>query len=204
MHQESPYGAPSELQMPRWFNDVDCIIKLICLMCSFDRFAKVEAQALLLHDELWLDTIRYFRNSREIYRHFDDWKNIDCFYFIRLKMSMTYSINGMAIKMAEDPIHLGTFIRNTLEHPDLFTAPCPKCGRLLYPYGYNGSPLSGRVDLEASCDCGWDDFVSVSGWRIRSEALKATQKHDAARYRRFSRHKTGTATIVDLLEMLKE
>ncbi len=76
--------------------------------------------------------------------------------------------------MAEGPIYLGTFVRNTLEHPELFTAKCPKCGRTILPYGYNGSPLSGRVDLEATCECGWDDYVMVSGWRVRSEALHAT------------------------------
>ena len=51
-------------------------------MSSSDRFSKVEAQALRPNDELWLDTILYFRNAREIYRRFDDWKAIDRFYCV--------------------------------------------------------------------------------------------------------------------------
>ena len=118
---------------------------------------------------------------------------------------MTYSIGGHAIRMADGTLYLGTFIRNTLEHPELFTAPCPKCGRTLYPYGYNGSPLSGRVDLEATCDCGWDDFVIVSGWRVRSETLKASQKQDRLRYVKFKAlrpFKGDASTIKELLEWL--
>lgn len=174
-------------------------------MCTHDRFSKVEAQALHLHDEFWLDSIRFFRNAREIYRRFDDWKGIDRFYFIPLKLSMTYCIGGHAIRMADGTLYLGTFIRNTIEHPELFTAPCPKCGRTLYPYAYNGSPLSGRVDLEASCDCGWDDFVIVSGWRVRSDTLKASQKQDHLRYAKFKALKPfmgNASTVKELLEWL--
>lgn len=174
-------------------------------MFSHDRFSKVEAEALRLHDELWLDTIRFFRNSREIYRRFEEWKDIDSFYFIPLRLNMTYSIAGHAICMADGPVYLGTFIRNTLEHPELFSATCPKCGRTVYPYGYCGSPLSGRVDLEATCDCGWDDFVIVSGWRIRSEALKASQKSDRLRLAKFrvaESFGSKASTIRELLDWL--
>ena len=73
---------------------------------------------LRLH-EFWLDTILYFWNYREIFRRFDDWKAIDRFYFIPLKLNMTYSIGGHFISMADGTIYLGTFVRNTLEHPDL-------------------------------------------------------------------------------------
>ena len=169
-----------------------------------DQFSNVEAQALRLHDELWIVTSLYFRNYPEIYRRFDDWKDIDRFYFIPLKLNMTYSIGGHSISMADGTVHLGTFVRNTLLHPELFTFKCPHCGETLYPYGYNGSPLSGRVDLQATCDCGWTGFEMVSGWRVRSEALKAAQHADAWRHRLF-KWKAGTpATIHRLLEWLKK
>lgn len=173
-------------------------------MCT-DCFSKVEAQALRLHDEFWLDTILYFRNYREIFCRFDDWKDIDRFYFIPLKLNMTYSIGGHSISMADDTIHLGTFVRNSLEHPDLFSFRCPKCGEPLYPYGYSGSPLSGRVDLQGYCDCGWGAFVVFSGWKVRSEALKATQGSDRlrlAKYRALKPLKGPSATIQELLDWL--
>ena len=176
--------------------------QLSVYMFSHDRFSKVEAQALRLHDELWLDTICFFRNSKEIYRRFDEWKNIDRFYFIPLKLSMTYCFGGHAIRMADGTLYLGTFIRNTLEHPELFTAPCPKCSRTLYPYAYNGSPMSGRVDLQARCECGWNDSMTVSGWQVRSNALRATQDQDRPRFSKFSDRLVPEATIKELLEWL--
>lgn len=171
-------------------------------MRHFDRFSKVEAEALRLHDELWLDTIYFFRNANEIYRRFDDWKNIDRFYFIPLKLNMAYSIGGMTIRIAEGPIHLGTFIKNTLEHQDLFAFKCPKCGKTVYPYGYNGSPLSGRVDLQGACECGWGGFEMVSGWRVRSEALKEAQKSDSLRRKRFSLLFGKPSSVQELLAWL--
>lgn len=173
-------------------------------MCNSDRFSKVEAQALHLHDEFWLDTILYFRNYREIIRRYDDWKDIDRFYFIPLKLNMTYSIGGHSISMADGTICLGSFIRNTLEHPELFSFRCPKCGESLYPYGYSGSPLSGRVDLQAHCGCGWGGYEMVSGWRLRSDALKSTQKSDSWRHRLFNLKGGAPATIRELLDWLNE
>ena len=160
--------------------------------------------ALRLHDEFWLDTILYFRNYKEIIRRFNDWKNIDRFYFIPLKLNMTYSIGGHNISMANGPIHLGTLVRNSIEHPDLFSFHCPKCGEPMYPYGYSGSPLSGRVDLEGYCDCSWGAFVVVSGWKVRSEALKSTQKSDSMRHRLFKLKGGQPSTIKELLEWLGE
>lgn len=171
-------------------------------MCKQDRFAKVEAMALSRHDDFWLDTILFFRNAREIYRRFDDWKAIDRFYFIPLRLDMTYYIGGLALSMNEGPVFLGTFIRNTLEHPDLFSFKCPKCGETLNPYGYNGSPLSGRVDLQSTCACGWGGYEMVSGWRPRSEALKASQKSDTWRLRLFKMRGGKSATIRELLDWL--
>ena len=106
--------------------------------------------------------------------------------------------------MADGPVYLGTFIKTTLGHEDLFTAPCPKCGRKLYPYGYCGSPLSGRVDLEATCSCGWSDYVVVGGWKVRSDALRATQKADLWRLKKVQlfHPRFKAATIESLLEYL--
>ena len=171
-----------------------------------DKFSLVESQALAAGDATKVDTIRFFRNSNEIYRRFDDWKGIDKFYFIPLKLEMTYGIARHSISMADGPLYLGTFIKNTLQHPDLFTVPCPQCGHQLLPYGYNGSPLSGRVDLEATCpECSWDSYVAVSGWRIRSEALKASQKADKLRHLKTRLLKPGfkASTVEELLGYLK-
>ena len=172
-----------------------------------DKFATVEATALRPDDEFRLDTLRFFRNANEIYRRFNDWKDNDRFYFIPLKLNMTYVVGGIATRMAEPPIYLGTFVRNTLDHEDLFTAPCPNCGHRLLPYSYNGSPVSGRVDLQATCpECGWDKYVMVSGWHVRSQALKATQQADRVRLLRvnYLRPKGfNPATVEELLEWLK-
>lgn len=172
-----------------------------------DKFSLVERQALAAGDAVKVDTIRFFRNSNEIYRRFGDWKDIDKFYFIPLKLEMTYGITGHSICMAGGPLHLGTFIKNTLQHPDLFTAPCPQCSLQLLPYGYNGSPLSGRVDLEATCpECGWNSYVAVTGWRIRSEALKASQKVDRLRHLKARLLKPGfkASTVEELLKYLND
>ena len=171
-----------------------------------DRFFNVEREARRYHDEFWLDTIRFFRNSNEIYARYDEWKNKDRFYFIPLRLQMFYSIGGFGISMCNSPIYLGSFIRNTFKHEDLFTTPCPNCGRKLYPFGYNGSPLSGRVDLEATCpNCGWDEYVIVSGWKVRSEALKATQKEDEFRLlkAKIVHPRFKAASIQSLLEWLR-
>ena len=73
----------------------------------------------------------YFKHAATLLREFDRWKDIDRFYFIPLKLNMTYSIGGHSISMADGTIHLGTFVRNSLEHPDLFSFRCPKCGEPL-------------------------------------------------------------------------
>lgn len=143
----------------------------------------------------------------QIYAHFDAWKDIDRFYFIPLKRDMTYSINGYRISMADEPLYLGSFIQTSLEHPDLFSFPCPHCGKRLFPYSYNGSPLSGRVDLEAECpECGWKGYEMVSGWRVRSEALKATQKADRRRLRwvKLLHWHFKPANLLELQSFIKE
>lgn len=173
-------------------------------MCdSHDRFAKVETLARQLNDEHWLDTILFFRNYREIFRRFDDWKDIDRFYFIPLYLEMTYSL-GWVAEIAPDPVWLGSFVRCNLEHPDLFQVQCPQCKQLVYPFRYAGSPLSGRVDLEYECSCGQKGFETVSGWRLRANALRDQIAADTPRFRKYKKHHRDTvlATVVDLLEFM--
>ena len=92
---------------------------------------------------------------------------------------MTYTIDGHRISMCDKPLYRGTFLRATREHPELFTAPCPVCGRPFRASGCSGSPLTGRVELSGHCShCAWDGAVWVSGWKARCAALKAAQRRD--------------------------
>ena len=149
------------------------------------------------------NTQRFYRHAGEIYARFNDWRDNDRFYFIPLHLEMTYHC-GWVTEMAPDPIPLGTFIRCSLEHPELFQFTCPECGRTLLPYRYNGSPLSGRVDLEGKCECGWEGARTVSGWQLRSQTLKDTLRQDQNRLRRFRRRDNDPATIEELLGWLGE
>jgi len=96
-------------------------------------------------------------------------------------MEMTYSC-GWVAEMAPDPVWLGSFVRCTLEHPELFQYNCPDCGKVVHPYRYVGSPLSGIVHLEGRCECGWHGNEEVSGWRIRASALRRQINGDKFRY----------------------
>jgi len=116
---------------------------------------------------------------------------------------MTYSC-GWVAEMAPDPVWLGSFVRCTLEHPDLFQYKCPMCGRTVYPHRYVGSPLSGKVDLEGHCECGWKGYESVSGWQVRAVALRDCMKEDKRKWRRFRWFKSGRAsTVSELVEWIK-
>lgn len=149
------------------------------------------------------DTQLFYRNAPEIYARFDEWKVNDRFYFIPLHLQMTYSC-GWVAEIAPDPVWLGSFVKNTLEHPDLFQYQCPHCGKPVHPYRYVGSPLSGRVDLEGRCSCGWKGFESVTGWRIRATALRDQLTSDKARYRKyvFIHPKACSSSVVDLMHYL--
>ena len=155
-------------------------------------------------EEQRLLTKPFYQNANTIYHHFNDWKDVDRFYFIPLYLEMTYSINGIVSELAPDPIWLGSFVRCTLGHPDLFQYNCPKCGNTVFPFRYVGSPLSGRVDLEGYCDCGWRGFEKVSGWFKRGEALReqlTSDKHRHSKYKLL--HLTAEpATIDELLAWL--
>ena len=134
----------------------------------------------------------------------EDWKDIDKFYFIPLYLEMFYCIGGIPTELAPDPVWLGSFIRNTLDHPDMFQYQCPKCGKTVFPFRYVGSPLSGRVDLEGYCDCGWKGYESVSGWFVRGEALRNQLDSDKLRYETFKLLHLGAepASSKDLLKFI--
>lgn len=153
--------------------------------------------------EQLLDTQLFYQNAPEIYARFDEWKDIDRFYFIPLYMEMTYSC-GWVAEIAPDPVWLGSFVRCTLEHPELFQYKCPECGKTVFPYRNVGSPLSGVVHLEGRCECGWKGFWEVTGWRVRAITLRDTLQEDKARWRRFHRQRnTEALTVAELLECSK-
>ena len=153
--------------------------------------------------EQLLDTKLYYQNAVDIIAHWEQWKDIDRLYFTPLYLEMTYNM-GWVAEIAPDPVWLGSFVRSALEHPDLFQYRCPACGTTVFPFRYVGSPLSGRVDLEGHCSCGWKGFESVSGWRVRAIALRETLQEDKAKWKRFHRHnKGGASTVAELLEWLK-
>ncbi len=154
-------------------------------------------------EQLFL-TKPFYSNSNLIYAHFDDWKDIDRFYFIPLYLEMTYCVAGILSELAPDPVWLGSFVQNTLKHPELYQYKCPKCGNMVLPFRYVGSPLSGRVDLEGYCDCGWRGYKTVSGWFARGQSLREQIAADKPRYGKYRlRHlKAEPASIADLLAWL--
>lgn len=154
--------------------------------------------------EQLLDTNLFYQNSVDIYAHYDQWKDDDRFYFIPLYLQMTYSCAGWVAEMAPDPVWLGSFVRCTLEHPDLLQYTCPACGKVVHPYRYVGSPLSGIVHLEGRCECGWHGIQEVTGWRVRAIALRDQINKDKMRHMKYKIFHPGTdaAPIDVLLELL--
>ena len=59
--------------------------------------------------EQLLDTQLFYQNAPEIFVHFEEWKDIDRFYFIPLYMEMTYSC-GWVAEIASDSVWLGSFV----------------------------------------------------------------------------------------------
>jgi len=146
----------------------------------------------------------YYKHAATLLREFDRWKGIDRFYFIPLKLNMAYFCAGWAAAVAFPPYFIGTILRNSFEHPELFGTQC-ECGNQAYGYSYNGSPLSGRFDISHACPCcGLVSRTTESGWRIRSEALKAMQDEDLKRGRWMQFWHPGfePATIQELLRFL--
>lgn len=155
--------------------------------------------------EQLLDTNLFYQNSVDIYAHYDQWKDDDRFYFIPLYLQMTYSCAGWVAEIAPDPVWLGSFVRCTLEYPELFHYNCPDCGNTVRPYRYVGSPLSGVVHLEGRCDCGWHGNDEVSGWRIRATTLRDQVASDKLRYNKYKlfHYRAKPCTVEDLLVMLR-
>lgn len=146
----------------------------------------------------------YFKHAATLLREFDRWKDIDRFYFIPIKLNMAFFCPGGATAIAFPPYFIGTILRNSIEHPDLFGTVC-ECGHQAYGYAYNGSPWSGRVDMSHACPgCSKSIETTESGWRIRSEVLRATQAEDLKRGRRmqFWHRHFKPATIQELLRYL--
>jgi hypothetical protein len=205
VHQERPpEGPPTEqpeatvAKTMRMFNQ-----KKYGTMEKYDFFKK---DGVRPSEEQLRLTKLFYQNAPEIYAHFNEWKDIDKFYFIPLHMEMTYSCSGWVAEMAPDPVWLGSFVRCTLEHPELFQFRCPGCGKRVYPYRYVGSPLSGRVDLEGRCECGWSGCESVVGWRKRATVLRDRLAADSARYRWFRvlHPVSKPACVAELLESLED
>ena len=152
-----------------------------------------------------LDTKLFYQNTVEIYARFNDWKDNDRFYFTPLYMEMTYSCAGWVAEMAPDPVWLGSFMSAVRNNPELFQFKCPECGKTVFPYRTVGSPLSGRVDLEGMCSCGWHGDESVSGWKVRATALRDQLASDAFRHGKYKllHPAAKPATVQELLDWMK-
>ena len=146
----------------------------------------------------------YLKHADTLLRRYDEWKDVDRFYFIPVRLNMAYFCAGGATAVAFPPYFIGTILRNSLEHPDLFSAPCD-CGQTAYAYAYNGSPLSGRFDLSCACPrCGTHKGITRRGWWVRSKALRGSQESEALRIAkiRLLRPRFEPATIQELLRFL--
>ena len=146
----------------------------------------------------------YLKHADTLFRHYDEWKGIDRFYFIPVRLNMAYFCAGGTTAVAFPPYFIGTVLRNTLEHPELFSAKC-QCGHTAYAYSYSGSPLSGRFDLSCACPhCGAHTGITQQGWWVRSKALRATQSSEALRIAkiRLLRPRFVPASIQELLHHL--
>ena len=157
-------------------------------------------------EEQRLQTREFYRKAVEIYARFDEWKDRDRFYFLPLYLEMTYTVGGVVAEVAPDPVWLGSFVGAVRLHPELFQYPCPRCGKVVVPYRVVGSPLSGRVDLEGRCGCGWKGFEMVSGWRERATILRGQIEGDSLRYRKYRLLHPGSepASVSELLRFLEE
>ncbi len=164
----------------------------------------IRKSALRPTEEQRLLTKPFYQNANTIFQHFDDWKDIDRFYFIPLYLEMTYTVAGITAELAPDPVWLGSFVQTTKNHLDLFQYQCPDCGMTVLPFRYVGSPFSGRVDLEGYCDCGWRGYEVVSGWFKRGEALREQLAADKLRQSKYELlHLNAVpATIEELLDWL--
>ena len=146
-----------------------------------DLISQWEQRALMSRDETAYDTVRFFRNAKEIFGLFDEWKHKDRFYFIPLNLGLNYCMGGHTFQMSKEKMYLGTYVRTVLGHDDLFVGKCPECGTRLYPYGYLGPTLNYRLRLETCCDCGWRGKLFSGDWAVWNVALRKTLKTDKRR-----------------------
>ena len=100
-----------------------------CIMDKYNFFKQGGERSTA---EQLLDTKLFYQHSAEIYARFNEWKDNDKFYFIPLYLQMTYCCAGWVAEMAPDPVWLGSFVRCTQEHPELFQYKCPNCVPLLW------------------------------------------------------------------------
>ena len=147
-----------------------------------ERFDSWEHEARWVRDEVRFDSVRFFRNANDLIGLFDVWKRMDRFYFIPIKPRLGYAYHQ--IKMTDEELYLGTFVRCILEHEDLFTGQCPECGRKVYPYGYHGNMVGSDAWFYATCPCGWKGTVAVQGAGLWLGYLKEAQRADKRRMRR--------------------
>ena len=153
--------------------------KQICLM---SQETNPSAEVVRRQQEREFDisqTVLFESNAPAIFRSYEKWKDIPQCYFIKLRLNLGYyNTAGLAMWMANPPYWLGTIVRNSIEHPELFGAKCP-CGHQAYAYRYAGSPLSGSFSLNVACpECGWKGRSSRSGWMIRRDTLQESQSKD--------------------------
>ena len=171
---------------------------------SSERFDTWEHEARWARDEVRFDSVRFFRNAKEIISLYDVWGKIDRFYFIPIKPRLMRCYR--LVKMTDEEICLGTFVRCLLEHAELFMTPCPECGRRFYPYGYLGSSATGGVQLHALCPCEEKGGVIHGDWGIWCGFLRETQRADEKRLKRARLFHPGfkPATVESLIGYLWE
>ena len=71
-----------------------------------EKYFFLKRDALRPTEEQRLLTKPFYQNANTVYARFDEWKDIDKFYFIPLYLEMTYCINGIVAEMAPDPVWL--------------------------------------------------------------------------------------------------
>ncbi len=64
----------------------------------------------------------FFKHASILLSRYEQWKDIDRLYFIPMELDMAYFCCGGTFAVAYPPYFIGTVIRNSLEHPELFGA----------------------------------------------------------------------------------
>lgn len=144
----------------------------------------------------------YYRHAAYIFRYFDRWKDIDEYYFIELKLNMTFVTLGLRASVANPPYHLGTIVRNSIAYPQLLSSTGSR-GHRAYAYTYNGSPNTKVLKLYLACPtCGWMCTTNTRNWIKASNALKLTQAEDFSRLYGIKKRNPGFMAA-DLRDMLR-